>query len=145
MATRAKDFSGTDLQKIQAAIDAGKSDVGDLIPGAVLIDNSMITYNPATITFDPDVKMVRHVELSGVNIAFNDNGASADTIVRASGSFITDGWIAGDSVKVSGSAANNGTYTIDAVTSATVLTLVAKDALTTASYTSGVTLLRLMI
>lgn len=40
-------------------------------------------------------------------IAFNDNGGSPDTIVRSSGSFITDGFTADRPITISGSTSNN--------------------------------------
>jgi hypothetical protein len=52
--------------------------------------------------------------------------ASPKTIVRSAGSWITDGFVAGMKVRVTGAAnsANNKVFTIATVTSATVLTVV---------------------
>jgi hypothetical protein len=80
-------------------------------------------------------------ELSGVNITFNENTPSADSIVRAAGSFETDGWVAGDRVAVSGSVSNDGIYTI-ATVAALTLTLVATDDLADEGPVGGVTLKR---
>lgn len=55
--------------------------------------------------------------------------ANPDTITRASGSWVDDGFQEGDQITVEGSADNNGTFTIAGLT-ATVITLVAGDALT---------------
>lgn len=60
------------------------------------------------------------------NLTFAD--ANPDTITRASGSWITDGVEIGDVVTITGSANNNGSYTV-ATVGATVLTLVTTDAL----------------
>ena len=79
-------------------------------------------------------------KVSGVNITFANGGGSA-TITRASGSFVTDGWIAADRVDVSGSASNDGKYTI-ATVAATVLTLVVAQTLTAEGPVAGVTLKR---
>lgn len=57
-----------------------------------------------------------------VSLEYTDNLTTADTITRTTGSFITDGWEAGDAITVSGSASNNGTYTIATIT-ALVITL----------------------
>jgi hypothetical protein len=65
-------------------------------------------------------------EVSGVDLTFAD--ADPDTIVRASGSFVTDGYVAGDRVAVTGTSSNNGIYTI-ATVAALTLTLVAADVL----------------
>ena len=60
-----------------------------------------------------------------LSVTFAEAGAN-DTITRASGSFITEGYGAGQSLRVRGSASNDGTYVIDSLT-ATVLTLSAAD------------------
>jgi len=52
---------------------------------------------------------------------FNDNGASADTITRSDGgSFVTDGWEAGDMAVVSGTSSNDGEYEVVTVAAATL-------------------------
>lgn len=60
------------------------------------------------------------------DLTFADAGP--DTITRASGSWVDDGFMPGDVVESAGSELNNGTFTIDDMT-ATVLTLVAADVL----------------
>ena len=75
-------------------------------------------------------------EVSGVNITFATAG---DTITRASGNFVTDGYAVGERVDVSGSASNNGSKTINAV-AATVLTV--DENLTNEGPVGGVTLKR---
>lgn len=73
-------------------------------------------------------------------ISFNENSPSQDTITRGDGgSFITDGFLPGGAVTVSGSASNNGTYTISNVTTST-LTLSASDDLTNEVAGNNVTL-----
>lgn len=62
------------------------------------------------------------------NLTFADNGANADTITRATGSWINDGFMAGQQIQVSDTASNNKTFTIASVTD-TEITLVAEDAL----------------
>lgn len=57
--------------------------------------------------------------------------ADPDTITRDSGSWLTDGFLVGQTITVANAntSANNGTYTIDSLT-ATVITLVSGDTLT---------------
>lgn len=59
-------------------------------------------------------------------VAFND--ADPDTLVRTVGSWVTDGFVAGDTIVVSGSTSSDGTYTIDTVVTLTI-TLVIGDVL----------------
>lgn len=58
------------------------------------------------------------------NVTFAAVGGTADTITRSAGSFVTDGFIAGAAIVVTGSSSNNNTFTLATVT-ATVLTLTA--------------------
>lgn len=62
-------------------------------------------------------------------IAFNDNGASPDTITDSGNNFLNYNFVAGMPLLVSGSVSNDGDYTIDTVTAGTI-TLVASDTLT---------------
>lgn len=73
---------------------------------------------------------------SGATLTFNENSPAADTIVRSAGSWITDGFQAGDTIFVTGTSSNNGTYTIDTVVALTI-TLVATDDLADASAVAG--------
>jgi len=63
-------------------------------------------------------------------VAFSENTPSADTITRSSGSFLTDGFKAGQRITVSGSHANDASYTIASVVAGTI-TLVTSDDVTT--------------
>ncbi|OGV97342.1 hypothetical protein A2W24_06450 [Microgenomates group bacterium RBG_16_45_19] len=99
-----------------------------------------ITNDGLTVTavwqVDPNWKIV----LTGVNITFNENPPSADTIVRASGDFATDGWLqVMGQVTVEGSASNNGTYEIATIATDTI-TLAAAEDLTQEGPVAGVTL-----
>lgn len=64
------------------------------------------------------------------SIAFNDNSASADTITDSASGFLVAGFQPGDQITVSGSASNDGNYTIASVTAGTI-TLLARNTLTT--------------
>lgn len=46
---------------------------------------------------------------AGASVTFAEVGATGDTITRATGSFITDGFVAGDTIRVTGSSSNNVT------------------------------------
>lgn len=74
------------------------------------------------------------------NIAFNDNGASADTITDSGTRFLTEGFKAGDALVISGSSSNNKTVEISTVVAGTI-TLVSSAQLTTEAAGSSVTLL----
>ena len=64
------------------------------------------------------------------DLTFQDNGAAADTITDAGNGFITAGFTVGQQLIVTGTASNNGVYTIAGVTAGTI-TLSATDVLTT--------------
>jgi len=67
----------------------------------------------------------------GANITFQDNSPAADTISDSLNGFIVAGFTAGDTIVVTGSVSNDGTYTIAAGgVAAGVLTLEATDELT---------------
>ena len=75
------------------------------------------------------------VKRSANTIAFNENanpvtGSPNDTITDSANGFLVAGFQPGDSITVSGSASNDGTYVIESVTAGTI-TLLAKDDLVT--------------
>ena len=67
-----------------------------------------------------------YVECSAATLSFADT--DPDTITRSSGDFTADGFFSGQKIVVSGSASNDGTYTIDTVVALTI-TLVVGDSL----------------
>lgn len=75
--------------------------------------------------------------VTSTGISFQN--VNPDTITRAAGSFVTQGFAAGGKITITGSTSNNGTYTIASV-SALVLTLIATDALTNESAGASVTI-----
>lgn len=75
--------------------------------------------------------------LNRTDISFSN--ANPDTITTAAGNFITSGFVAGERITISGSASNNGTFTIASLT-ATVITLISTDTLTNESAGASVTL-----
>ena len=135
-------IGGTDLDTLFSAWAA--TDTGKGIAGLILkltYDAAIYTQGVPVVTAIVQGNLVEdnRSEVSGVNQTFAD--ANPDTITRASGSFSTDGYVAGDRVAVSGSASNDGAYTIASV-AATVLTLVAGDALVAEGPAGGITLKR---
>ncbi len=70
------------------------------------------------------------VKKVATTIAFNDNGASADTITDSASGFLAAGFQQGDQITVSGSTANSSTFVIATVTAGTI-TLLSRNVLTT--------------
>ena len=70
------------------------------------------------------------VKRRATTIGFSENTESPDTITDSASGFIAAGFQAGDTITVSGSASNDGTYTIASVVAGTI-TLVNRDDLTT--------------
>lgn len=80
---------------------------------------SVRDFSPGAIMGDARARMT-----PGATVTFAEVGASADTITRTVGSFITDGFVTGDLLVIDGSVSNDQTTaTKITVTSATVLTL----------------------
>ena len=79
------------------------------------------------------------VKISGYyvasTIAFNDNGASADTITDSASNFLKMGFQAGDKLVITGSASNNVTVEIATVVAGTI-TLVVSSASNPANLTT---------
>ena len=75
----------------------------------------------------------------GSLVTFAEVGATGDTITRATGSFVTDGFAVGDLITVAGSVSNNFVDKLITAVSATVLTLDTQDLIAEASV-AGVTI-----
>jgi hypothetical protein len=92
--------------------------------------NQRFVYGRASV-YDrlPLATMARErVRMTGApNVTFTEVGATGDTITRASGSFVADGFAAGMRIDVSGSGSNNFTNALITAVSATVLTLDTQD------------------
>lgn len=63
---------------------------------------------------------------AGASVTFAEVGATGDTITRATGSFLTDGFVAGDTIRVTGSSSNNVTG-VPTTIAASVITLNTTD------------------
>jgi hypothetical protein len=61
------------------------------------------------------------------SVTFAEVGATGDTITRATGSFVTDGFAVNDLITVAGTASNNFTDALVTAVTATVLTLDTQD------------------
>lgn len=83
-------------------------------------------------------KVVRKMS-GGSLVTFAEVGATGDTITRASGSFVTDGFVVGDLITVAGSVSNNFSDKLITAVSASVLTLDTQDLVVEASV-AGVTI-----
>jgi hypothetical protein len=105
-------------------------------PGFTRNSTSRLYYNAtaATVTFTNGY-VATATASGGRTITFNQAGR---TITASSGSFITDGFVAGGNVIASGFSSNNGTYMIASLT-ATVITLTTNhtNLSTSAALTSG--------
>lgn len=73
------------------------------------------------------------VKLRATTIAFNENTADADTITDSASGFLVAGFQPGDQITVSGSASNDGTYTIATVAAGTITLLARNDLATEAA------------
>lgn len=80
---------------------------------------------------DPATDMIpdrptNYAKTAAVSLTYAD--ANPDTIVRGAGSFLTDGWLAGMVVVITGTATNDKKVTIATVVALTI-TLIAADTL----------------
>ena len=78
-------------------------------------------------------------EMSGTpSLTFNDNDTLPDTIVRSAGSWVDDGFAAGQIIRVDGSGASDGLYKIASINGVgDTLTLIATDQLKNGVSTSA--------
>ena len=78
-------------------------------------DYAEFTLERGSFSLWDEISVVRTVDL-------NENGGSADTITRSdyNGNFIQDGFVAGESVEIAGSAGEDGVYPIVTVTAQTI-------------------------
>jgi len=76
-------------------------------------------------------------DITANTIAFVDS--DPDTITDSGSGFVTAGFVAGDEITVTGSASNDGTYTIDTVTAGTI-TLLPGESLTAEGAGASITI-----
>jgi len=123
----------TDIQFLGVGFDVvntlGKSN-------GLVVDNLMISAAADTTDATGGVLEITSPEHVGASdLDFNDNGGSPDTIVRPSGSWITDGFELGDTIVVSATSSNNIEMVITAITATTLD--VATGTITDEQNTSG--------
>lgn len=109
--------------------------VGDVVTVSGSVSNNVTgriaSLSATVLTFDT-TDLANEGPVSGVTIVgsasytFLEVGASGDTITRSSGSWLNDGFAVGDTVVITGTASNNVTGAIAAL-SATVLTFGTTD------------------
>lgn len=130
---------GQQQQLFIASAIAGIIDSGDFDDIASELDSYAATKRRPTFAFTSARRQYLDCRKVGSStVTFAENSPAADTITRASGSWVTDGFKAGMTITVSGSASNDGTYTLETVTALT-LTLVSGDDLVAEATVSNVT------
>ena len=115
---RNKDGTWTDMCAEQPADNVGTAYVAKTIKG--YLD---IKANITQIPFEMRIILQSNESKSsvtGTDIAFVDGGAGEDTITRTAADFVTAGFVAGDIITISGSASNDGNYTILSVVAGTI-------------------------
>ncbi|MBC8508650.1 MAG: hypothetical protein H8D34_27645, partial [Chloroflexi bacterium] len=117
----------------QAGQDIQVLGAGNTNSGIYKIDS--LTAN--TLTLQQTNSLSAALAVSGVSVlAFH---ATPDSIARTTGSWLTDGFLANDIIRVSGTADNDGNYTITGI-SATKVSLDTVGAFTDATLSSGVSI-----
>ncbi|MBK6806709.1 MAG: hypothetical protein IPG84_18625 [Betaproteobacteria bacterium] len=126
----------TITRSVGSFVDDGLA-VGDVVTVAGTTLNNVTgrikTLTATVLTFDA-TDLVAEVTAAGVGsivasngLIFAEVGGTGDTITRNAGSFVTEGFAAGDIVTITGTASNNVTTDALASVSATVLTLASTD------------------
>ncbi len=113
--------------------------VGDVVTVAGSVSNNVTgriaSLSATVLTFDttdlanegPTVALGTITVVGSNGIIFAEVGATGDTITRNAGSWVTEGFAAGDIVTIASTASNNITTDALASVSATVLTLASSD------------------
>ena len=126
----------TITRSVGSFIDDGLA-VGDVVTVAGTALNNVTgrikALTATVLTFDA-TDLAAEVTAAGVGsivasngLIFAEVGGTGDTITRNAGSFVTEGFAAGDIVTITGTASNNVTTDALASVSATVLTLASTD------------------
>jgi len=120
---RAKALREIELMSGNAIAYSGTNNF-TMTEGKVYAGGNLITqtaYDSATTTFTPVYTgFIEGNLLSGTDIAFVDGGAGEDTITRTAADFVTNGYVVGDTLTVSGSTSNDGSYTLTGVAADTL-------------------------
>lgn len=143
-------FTGVVTVGDYVVINEASSDHRGIYKVTIINSNSQLTVNTTDQAFTAqssiDFKIVRpgmYLQYKSDIIISNPStgnltfgNANPDTIVRASGSWVSDGVVTGDIISITGSLYNDGTYTV-ATVAALTLTLITTDALTAEVVTGG--------
>lgn len=118
----------------------GKYRIENVTDGQSALTSSTVTQvvTGQVLYFD---NLASDLVLPTISGTFSTVNSNPDTITRASGSFVTDGFVAGQKITMSGWATggNNATFTV-AIVAALTLTLVTADSLTAETNKAGVTI-----
>ncbi len=97
---------------------------GNLIMGKEyrIHDNSgsLIMTNIGAADNNEGTEFTAAIVMTATTIAFFENTPSADTITDSDSNFLNNGYLAGDTIVITGDSDNNGTYTIDTVVAGTI-------------------------
>lgn len=144
------------IKSAENAANEGRYTIASVDSATQITLNENITTTNATDTqaqiYAESWEVMREtVNTGAVSFTYNENSPSADTITRGAGSFITDGFVEGMKIDVTGTASNDGTYTIASVAALTLTlddnddlaaetvssTIYAETDFTITNYTSG--------
>ena len=115
-----KDNTGTIVKKFFNVTTLGAFE-DTLDQAYYFFGNDYSTDNTVNYAFTGPVnEPVQYYALIGDLSGDTPTFATTSTITRATGSFITDGFVVGGQVEVSGSTSNNGTYVLTGVTALTL-------------------------
>lgn len=94
---------------------------------AVTVDTDAIEEAVETLSYVKIARVTINPAMTGATIAFVDS--DPDTITDSGSGFVSNGFLAGQKINITGSASNDGTYIVDTVSAGT-LTLISTDSLT---------------
>ena len=129
MSTNETNARGNALYKIKIEEDIGPDPAATAKPILIGFLIDVVPGSGGSVALTSTTGALATTVTAAVTAAFLDNSPSDDTIVRSTGSWISDGFAAAQSVRVSGTASNDGTVLIASV-SDLVLTLDFGEALT---------------
>lgn len=112
-------LSGTTKSRgISGSTKSGKNALDVNILGQVGENGGIITLQKNITTSGTPLKLSPHIVAT--TIAFNEVGATGDTITDSGNGFLNAGFAVGDYIYVSGSTSNDGTYQIKTVVAGTI-------------------------
>ena len=109
-------FAAGQTLVITGAVDTGTYTIASVTTTTITL-NEALGSNATGVAASRVTAESGSVTVSNVTLDFN---ASGNTITRTIGSFASDGFTAGQTLVVTGTASNNGTYTIESVSAGTL-------------------------